>query len=427
MRVEFINKIGKVEVDPINVRGRHFKWLENIRNGKDEINYYSFKDLPNESSKYLTKYILDLNDGKNLTKGTKKGGRSVNHMFGCKTRVTKILKLLHSRTNRKLFEFTQDDVISLFNDIREGRILTNKGNRFKSVGSYARLFIAFWHWLIRIKKKEEIEVDNIIEDLDTKDYHKPEWFYLTIKDVEKMADFATNIYYKTLVYFLFDSGVRAPKELMNIRAKDITPVKNSELVYLQVRDDTSKTFGRKIKLMISSDHIKKHIEQNKLKPDDFLFTKSYTHTTRTVSRMAYKALGIGTAHKQKQCYKVLIRNGVTMYDFRHSSVCHYLPIYKSENQIKYRYGWRKAEMIHYYSEFLGMKDTISEDDMLLDTTKTELEQKWQKEHQKVQILEEQLISQKEEMDKRLKDFETMVLQKFSDSYNKENKKQVTHL
>lgn len=32
-------------------------------------------------------------------------------------------------------------------------------------------------------------------------------------------------------------------------------------------------------------------------------------------------------------------------------------------------------MIHYYSEFLGMKDTITEEDMLIDITKTEIEKR----------------------------------------------------
>jgi len=30
-------------------------------------------------------------------------------------------------------------------------------------------------------------------------------------------------------------------------------------------------------------------------------------------------------------------------------------------------------MIHYYTEFLGMKDTITEEDMYIDITKTDLE------------------------------------------------------
>jgi len=38
----------------------------------------------------------------------------------------------------------------------------------------------------------------------------------------------------------------------------------------------------------------------------------------------------------------------------------------------------KSDKIHYYSELLGMRDTISEDDMLIDITKIEIEQRLMK-------------------------------------------------
>jgi hypothetical protein len=40
---------------------------------------------------------------------------------------------------------------------------------------------------------------------------------------------------------------------------------------------------------------------------------------------------------------------IKMYDFRHSSCCYWLPRYKSENALKYRFGWKKSDMISYYS------------------------------------------------------------------------------
>ena len=64
---------------------------------------------------------------------------------------------------------------------------------------------------------------------------------------------------------------------------------------------------------------------------------------------------------------------LTMYDFRHSSACFWLPKYKSRSALLYRFGWKKEEEIHYYTELLGMKDTISEEDMLTGMDKTEIE------------------------------------------------------
>jgi len=79
---------------------------------------------------------------------------------------------------------------------------------------------------------------------------------------------------------------------------------------------------------------------------------------------------------------------LSMYDFRHCSCCYWLPRYKSESALKYRFGWKKSDKIHYYSELLGMKDTISEEDLLVDVTKTEIEKRLSKAEQEAEFLRE---------------------------------------
>ena len=79
-----------------------------------------------------------------------------------------------------------------------------------------------------------------------------------------------------------------------------------------------------------------------------------------------------------------------MYDFRHNSCCYWLPRYKSESALKYRFGWKKSEKIHYYSELLGMKDTISEEDMFTDITKTEIQRDLENSKKQNLILQERL-------------------------------------
>ena len=56
--------------------------------------------------------------------------------------------------------------------------------------------------------------------------------------------------------------------------------------------------------------------------------------------------------------------------------------------MKYRFGWKESDKIHYYSELLGMSDTISEDDMLVDVTKMELEKRIDKAEKENQMLKE---------------------------------------
>ena len=79
-----------------------------------------------------------------------------------------------------------------------------------------------------------------------------------------------------------------------------------------------------------------------------------------------------------------------MYDFRHCSCCYWLPRYKSESALKYRFGWKRSDKIHYYSGMLGMKDTINEDDMLVDLTKTEIEKRLVRSENEKDILQDRL-------------------------------------
>jgi hypothetical protein len=132
--------------------------------------------------------------------------------------------------------------------------------------------------------------------------------------------------------------------------------------------------------------------------------------------LGYKVLGRGHLNRQDDTSKALVRDGITMYDFRHNSVCHYLPIYKSENQMKYRYGWTKADMIAYYSEFMGMKDTITDADMITDSSKVGLQIELDKANQRAALMQEQMNAQKADFDERMKKIETMMLQKFADNF-----------
>ncbi|MGV8162400.1 MAG: hypothetical protein ACP5N2_03670 [Candidatus Nanoarchaeia archaeon] len=412
MTGRIINKFGEIEIDPCNVKGKHERWLTSIGFGNPSMDFYSFKEVSSKASEAITQYILDLHTGKNLAKGTRRGRRSYNHLANSRMRLNNIIKIIEKRCRKELFELSEMDILSTFNAMRDGTLLNKYGKPHLCVSSYAKAFNAFWKWLMRTKRQEGVILENITEMLDTSADRKPKWGYFTLQDVEKMSTFAPSFYYKALVYFLFDSGVRAPKELMNVRAMDLTPVPNSNYLFLTVREETSKTFGRKIKLMICSDIIKQYLELYPKKGTDFLFPHAYVPTRRVVGRMAQKALNIGEPYTISN-RRVLIKNGITLYDFRHNSVCHYLPIYQSENQMKYRYGWKSAEMIHYYSEFMGMKDTITDDDMLIDTTKTEIQQALQKEQQKVAILQEQMQTQKAEMEHRLVELEKMMLQKIA--------------
>ena len=135
--------------------------------------------------------------------------------------------------------------------------------------------------------------------------------------------------------------------------------------------------------MICSSLIKEYIQTEKIGKDDFLFRISPAASNKYLKRLAKRVLGdeksqAGTKYSE-----------LTMYDFRHCSCCYWLPRYKSESALKYRFGWKSSDKIHYYSELLGMKDTINEDDMLTDITKIELEKRLDKTEKDNNLLKEE--------------------------------------
>ena len=206
--------------------------------------------------------------------------------------------------------------------------------------------------------------------------------------------------------FLFDSGIRAPTELMNVRVNDLEWDAKNNYYTLSIREETSKTFGRRIKLLLCSGILRGYIETMGLKNNDYIFTRTPQRVNQQLKRLAYRVLKIG-----KQNGKQHIENGISLYDFRHCSACYWLPRYKSESALKYRFGWKRSEMIHYYTELLGMKDTITDEDLYVDITKSDLEKQIQDKGEEIELLQEQMKKQDEVMTKIMKTMEALQLEK----------------
>ena len=145
--------------------------------------------------------------------------------------------------------------------------------------------------------------------------------------------------------------------------------------------------------MFCSQLIKDYIKLEGLAPENYVFDITPSVVNQYLKRLAERVFGNGESAAGAK-YSEL-----TMYDFRHISCCYWLPRYKSESALKYRFGWKKSDKIHYYSELLGMKDTINEEDMLLDITKTEIERKLEKSDKERELLQERLLNMEEYMKK----------------------------
>jgi integrase len=324
--------------------------MNSVKEGKQ------VEGISSKNSQLVISCIKDFRVGLNVSKLSRKGERSYTRLNHLRQKVVFMLRLLEKRGIKNVTCAKREDLHKLFNDMREGRIKTYRGTAYKSTGDYIKEFKTFWHWYQKIMRNKGKIIEDITEDLDTRG-EKPKFVYFTKEDCERIIDKASYDL-KPILALAFDSGARV-KALVNIKISDFS----NDFKELNIREEISKTFGRKIKLMLCANQIKEYVKKLKLDLDDYLCKISSKTMNSELRELGKKLLIPG---------QIKFKN-LTLYDFRHSSACFWLPRYKSESALKYRFGWKKSDMIHYYTEFLGMKDTINEEDMYVDLTKTGLE------------------------------------------------------
>jgi len=368
-----------MKIDPYKHKERYLNWKKKT---KKEI-----PKISKQNSDLILQYLTDMENGINISCVNKKGARSYIRLNALKTRMIFLIQQFEAKFKiQNIKNIKEEQLFSFFADMRNGKIKRKDKKKYKSVQDYVKIFKAFWHWYQKASKKQGIEIHDITADLDTSGT-KPEWVYLNEKQVKTLCN-KSKYEYKVLILFLFDTGIRSPTELINIKVSDLY----SDCKELHIREEISKTFGRRIKLMICSQLLKEYIENKKLKPEDYLFPINPYITNRYLKRLGESVFG------NKKSLAGQKYSQLTMYDFRHISCCYWLPRYKSESALKYRFGWKKSDKIHYYSELLGMKDTISEEDLLIDVTKTELEKRLTKTEQENELRKDEFKRMKKEVE-----------------------------
>lgn len=354
---------------------------EVVRWAKWKSNAYTngIEGISKENSAIIIQYLKDMEMGMNVSVQNSKGARSPRRLNDLKGKLiifSKIFERLYGVKDLSKLEETQ--VFNLFYGMQQGDIKTKSGINYKSVDTSVKAFKAFWHWHMKINRKKGVIIGDITQDLDVKS-EKPDWVYLTETQIRQLAD-SMKFDYKVLIMFLFDTGIRAPLELLHLKVSDLY----NDCKELNIRICKKNSFPRKIKLMFCSELLKAYIQIKKKNPDDYLFPICPEVVNRNLKKAAVELFGDSTTlagHKYSQ---------VTMYDFRHCSCCYWLPRYPTESALKYRFGWKKTEKINYYSELLGMKDTITEGDLLIDVTKTELENRIKKVEQENGLLKDKV-------------------------------------
>jgi len=359
-----------MRIDPYKHEQRYKTW-------KEKVSVSGMPNLSKKNSDIIIQYVSDMEHGLNVSAVSVKGGRSFIRLNTIKEKMNFFaIKFEELYKLKDITQITEPQLILFFSKMQKGEIVRKDGKKYISVNYFVKVFKAFWHWYQTINRKQGKILLDITIDLDSRGT-KPRWVYLTEEQIKLLVN-NSKFKYKVLIMFLFDSGIRSPTELVNIKVSDLY----ENCKELMIREDTSKTFGRKIKLMLCSEYLKDYIRFEDLKNEDYLFSIKPQSVNKYLKRLAQRVLGDENSLAGDKY------SNLTMYDFRHCSCCYWLPRYKSESALKYRFGWKKSDKIHYYSEMLGMKDTITEEDLLIDTTKTELERDLINAKRRISILEE---------------------------------------
>jgi len=347
-----------MKIDLYNHEGRFKQWKEQaLRKG------YIESGLSKENSGILVKYTLDMEIGNNVSIRNKKGSRSYARLNSIRQKMAQMMRVLQEKKIKDITIINEEQIQHYFNSLRNGETKTQKGKKYKCTSDYVKIFKAFWHWYQLISKKKGRVVEDITVYIDSSQDEKPKWVYLNEDQINKLLN-NCDPKYKPLFSFLYDSGARVT-EAFSLQVQDISEDKGD--IFVNIRQEISKTFGRKIKLLLCGKDIHEYIRRSELKPEDRLFAISNDMANRYLSKLSGEVFGSRTSEGGENYQHM------TLYDFRHNSACYWLERYKNTMSLMYRFGWKSEKYILYYSEFKGKRDLIKSDDLLVDITKSELE------------------------------------------------------
>lgn len=355
-----------MKADLYHHEAKYNNWKKNTKK-KKYVEYGLTENKTEHNSRLFLDYIFDMELGANVCIKNKRGGRSFARLNTLRTRLSQLFRMFQERGIKDITKITENQVQSLFLEMRNGTIKNNKGEKYKTTYDYVKTFKAFWHWWMVVNRKKGQAIQDITIDLDSSPDEKPKWVYVSEREMTRLLN-ECDARYKPLLSFLYDSGARVT-ETFSLLVQDLHI--EDGIIFVDIKDEYAKTFGRKIKLLMCGKDLIEYIKRSELKPQDKLFSLSADYTNHYLKELGKKLFGEGVS-KAGALYSQL-----SLYDFRHNSCCYWLKRYKNNSGLMYRFGWKSEKYILYYSEFLGYRDLIKAEDLFSDISKSEIEKELQ--------------------------------------------------
>ncbi len=376
-----------MKLDVFGHQQRYERWKEAVQEEGEN-------GLTKKNSDILIKYIFDMEIGSNISRKSKKGGRSYPRLNNLRQRLAQIMIMLQERKANDITKISEKKISELFNDMRKGVVKTQKGEKYKSAQDYVKIFKSFWNWWIKVNRKKRIIIPNIAEDLDSSKDEQSEFVYIEKKDfMEKYLPHFTKEE-QLIQLFVYDSLIRSPTELKSLQTKNV--FKKSKDCWINIPDEIAKVMGRQMNLIYCGEEIIKYIEEKKKKPEDYLFEFSHLMLHKKMQKVAKQIWGDQVSHpKAKGRYK-----DITLYALRHSGAIalrikiHENPEALSIDTLRERGGWKNYRMLDYYTKFIGLSGEIKKDRLLLEEDKTNLEKE-------IKIMKENQQNEMQEFNKKL--------------------------
>jgi len=324
-----------------DINGNSRKW-ERVR--EKEFKTGLVQDLNKENSKTAIEMLKDFEIGKNTTT---KGKRAAGSLL----RIRSSLRLLGKEIKGSYNSITREQL---------SKICDKKDSE-----DFAKNVKIIYGWMYRTR----IIKENISDHIVVNDYNKgkPDWVYLEEDQMKQLINSA-NAGYRALITFLYDSGVR-PQEAWKIRVLDFQDDFTVLNIPLKRKngEKVSKTFERTIKLKLCSGLIKDYLKLMSLKDEDLLFTITQAGFNKYIRSLSKKLFGTKPTKARESPDKI------TATDIRHNSACYWHIRYPKDKDLMYRMGWKKYDKVYYYSEFLNLRDTIDDEDMITTEDKNKYE------------------------------------------------------
>ena len=152
--------------DPYKNKEKYLAWKSK--------NQSAISGISKENSDITLQFLNDMESGLNIGLGSKKGARSFIRLNVLRQRLTALSKVFEQRYGlTKITDITEEQLFSFFSDMRNGTLKKSDGKAYISPRNFVKDIKTFWHWWMRINKKQGIELKDITLDLDASgDKHK---------------------------------------------------------------------------------------------------------------------------------------------------------------------------------------------------------------------------------------------------------------